>query len=201
MATRLARLEAYLGGLPNGLDSYPEYQTKGSVLREFFEGVPMQSHLGELPPELAELMRHLPPASAWVSEVRSNALHLAAIDLVLGSEEAWERHAYLANRRLLDSALYRIVFRLVGVERVMRQAASQWGLFHRGTTLSAEHYDPAGRRALMVIRTPPRFMPLPIARAYGTALRAALEIAGQKGVRCVASPRDEQRIEITCEWA
>ena len=82
-------LSAYLASLPEGLDSFPQVQQKGSIVQSFLDGVPIQTHLSSLPGPLADWVKHPPLASAWVSEVKGFALMLACADLCFPTTDAW----------------------------------------------------------------------------------------------------------------
>ena len=84
------------------------------------------------------------------------------------------------NRDLLSGAMYRVLFAFVSPKRVLTGAASRWGQMHRGTDLRAIRVTDA--EAVVRLTGPPNLVPHAVAIAYGTAMRAALELAGGEEV-------------------
>jgi uncharacterized protein (TIGR02265 family) len=169
----------YLAALPRGLGAYPACQQKAGILRTFMTAEMRQCIEAAVPPELRELLVHPPPVTAWIPEVQATALYLAGRD-AMGSDEAYVDMAYGLNRDLLSGAMYRVLFAFVSPTRVLMGAASRWGQIHRGTDLRAVTVTRA--EAVLRLTGPPNLIPHVMALAYGTAFRAALELAGGKNV-------------------
>lgn len=195
----LRSMDVYVAALPNGLDSYPECQQKASILREFFDRSDANKLADALPAPLAALLRNPPPPSEWVSEVRATAIYMAGADL-LWSEAGFVDHAYKHNYALLDSTMYRILFRLVGAKRLLTQLGSNWTHFHRGSTLSLHAFDDLARTGSVEVTSPPRHVPAMLASGYATALRAAIEIAGCKGVESRAEIVSDRVVRLHVRW-
>ncbi|MFO0599105.1 MAG: protein kinase [Myxococcaceae bacterium] len=174
-------MTAYLSLLPNGLDSFPEVQAKGSIVQSFLDGVPIHKHLAVLPPALADLVKRPPLPSAWVSEVRMAALFMACADLCFPDPDAWVEFAYRANKKIIEGPLYSVLFRVLGVKRIVSGVASRWEQFHRGTTLTVVKFD--ANEGHLKLTSPHRATPLVFAKAHGTAIRATVEIVGAKNVK------------------
>jgi hypothetical protein len=199
MVAALPTMQRYLEALPKGLDSYPECQQKASVLRNFFEGTPTQELTASLPPAVAQLVKSPPPASEWVSEVHTTAAFMASADCLFRGP-LFVHHAYTTNYALLDSTMYRVLFRLAGQRRLLSKAADNWSMFHRGTKLTLERIDEGLRKATLVITAPPKHIPPLLAEGYGTALRAAVEISGATHTRATVSVIDDRAVQLEVSW-
>ncbi|MBL8684574.1 MAG: hypothetical protein JNK05_35695 [Myxococcales bacterium] len=195
----LRRMEQYIAALPKGLDSYPECQQKGSIFRSVFAGFDTSTLADALPPELARLVRSPPQASEWVHEGNATAIYLAAADVLWG-DELFVTHAYKNNYALLDSTMYRILFRLVGARRLLTKAASSWALFHKGTSMSLREFDERAPSAVLELDAPVNHVPRLLVDGYGTALRAATEIAGHSQVDCVCESYSDTVIRFRVRW-
>ena len=79
---RFPNVARYLTSLPNGLDSYPQCEVKGSVLRQLADSTPVPFPSQGLPPQLEALVETPPLPSDWIPEVHFNALMLAHEDLI-----------------------------------------------------------------------------------------------------------------------
>jgi len=189
----------YLERMPEGLASYPSYLQKGSLFRTCLQGVDVKPHVHHLPGRLAARVMHLPLATDWIPEVEATAVYLALIDLCFdGSEERFVEYSYEVNRKLLESVLYRVLFRLAGTERVARGLAGRWTLFHQGIGLSSR--PGSDQRGLEVtLDFPSGMVPRVIAGCYVTAFRAALGLAGGNDVlvRIVEETPTSLRIAVT----
>lgn len=192
-------LSAYLASLPHGLESFPEVQQKGSIVHAFLEGVPIQKHLSALPGPVADLVRHPPLPSAWISEVKAFALFSACADICFPSADAWVELAYRANKKIIEGPIYAMLFRLMGVKRIVKVVAGRWEQFHRGTSLTLVHFE--GTEGRLRLDTPPHATPLLAARAHGTAMRAALEVVGAKNVTVTCTQSSPSVFDYVCRFS
>ncbi len=172
---RAPTMEAFLAALPEGLGSYPDCQQKATVFRQFIGNETRRDIEAALPPDLIGLLESPPAPTEWISEVHVTAIYLAQRDS-MASEDAFLEYTYLQNRRLLSSPLYRVLFAVAAPKRVLDGAAGRWARMHRGTELSMRQVEP--QEAVLRLSGPPHLIPRTIALAYGTAYRAALELAG-----------------------
>ncbi|MDP3275369.1 MAG: hypothetical protein Q8Q09_09260 [Deltaproteobacteria bacterium] len=193
------KMQRYLDALPRDLDSYPECQMKASVLRSFFADTERIALISRVPAPLASLLMALPPPSSWIPEVHTTAIFLAFADM-LGSDEQLIQHAYKTNVTLIDSNMYRILFRMVGVTRLLSKASVNWAQFHKGSIMALDSVDQRQQIASIAITTPPHHLPELMARAYATAIQAATELAGAKKVTSTLSRHEPTRSLITVKW-
>lgn len=191
-------LDEYLAALPRGLDSFADHVQKAAVVRHFTGGLELLAHADRLPAPLAAIVRDPPPVTAWVPEVHATALLTALRDLFFTDDESFFRYAYDTNRRLLESAFYRILFKLISPQRVLRGAESRWSQMHRGMQLSVTRRG--DREADVRLVYPPGLLPDVIATAYGTAFRAAVEVAGARGAEFAVVERSRTHTTFRGAW-
>ncbi len=191
-------LDAYLARLPQGLETSPQMQQKGSIVHSFLEGVPIHSHLSSLPPAIAELVKRPPLPSAWIPEVKAFGLFLACADLCFPSPEAYVEFAYRANKKIIEGPLYAMLFRMLGVKRIVKVVAGRWDQFHRGTSLSVVHFE--GNEGRLRLDSPPHATPSLIAQCHGTAMRASMEIVGAKNVSVTCTQASPSVFDFVCRW-
>ncbi|MEM9187542.1 MAG: hypothetical protein AAGF12_00100 [Myxococcota bacterium] len=134
-------LSAYLAGLPDGLASYPECQTKASIAHTFTDGHGFELR-DDLPDSMAEFVRSPPPGGVWTSAVLADAFFHLACDLFYPSEEATHRWCYRRTMRMAESSLYRALFRFSSPRTFFAMSARTSRIFHRGTTITAEELTP-----------------------------------------------------------
>ncbi|MCU0701793.1 MAG: serine/threonine protein kinase [Myxococcaceae bacterium] len=194
----LARMEAWLAKLPAGLDSYPEATQKGSVVLAFLEGIDPVALEGRLPAPLAKLLKFRPAPSAWVSEVQATALYLGGAEACFTSDDAFVDFALQTNRKLLAGPLYGMLFRALGLRRVLQGATGRWEHLHRGSRLvMTELVD---GRATMHLHTPANMVPPLLARCSATALHAALEVSGAKSVEVNVVVESDTTLRFEGTW-
>ena len=198
MTAAIPALEAYVAGLPQGLDSYPAFEQKASIFRVFLTGVPIAAVTDRLPAQLATLVASPPPVNSWMSEVHANAVFTAVRSECYPDDDAFVRAAYRNNAQLLASPLYSILFKLVSPERVARGAAARWAQLHRGMTLAAIAVSQGS--ATLRLRTPPGLVTPLIARCYATAFRAALEAASGRDVNVEVSSDAAEGFRFQASW-
>jgi len=189
-------LERYLAALPNGLASYPDVVAKAAVLRDTLsEGTPP-----ELPPELERWRVDPPGVSAWIPEVHFNALMTAIWDHRFAPDRArYDRWVHDRNLRLLGTPLYRVLFMVVSPERLLIGAEKRWSAFRRGSSLRVLERD--RHSAAIALSYPPHLQTELSVGGLGSALRAALELAGAKKVVVESGPLGETETRYQARWA
>lgn len=173
------RANAYLAQFDEGAHAYPDHVVKAAVVRTVASPVDPAAIAAELGDAFDAHRVLNAPSSSWVSEVHATSIYLACRDIAFESDDAFVDDAYLKNKRLLNSPLYRGLFYILTKERIVKMGASAFGIMHKGlelkTNTSARHIEEGGEWDII---SPPHLVPPLIARCYGTALRAAAEIAG-----------------------
>ena len=130
-----AHLGEYIRRLPDGLDSYPECKSKGTLIRSALEGQPVHAMKPGLPPRVAEMIANPPGAGFWIPAVLSDAVFYAIVDNFYPSEESvlqWTRERTV---RTAQSRLYRALTRLAGPVPLLKIASAVHGRFQKGTGL------------------------------------------------------------------
>jgi hypothetical protein len=167
----------YLASLPGGLATHPDAQAKASLVRAFLEGQPADV-LRRLPEPLQPLVREPPIENAWIPEVQFCAFFHAlceALGHLPAARAAWIRSR---NQSLFSGPLYRLLMTVASPERVLREAARRWGVFHRGSALDFEGFSDDGARVRLAF--PPGLFDAFMLDAFSEAFAAALESARAK---------------------
>jgi uncharacterized protein (TIGR02265 family) len=198
MRGSLAQMNAYLEGLPRGLDSYPNYLQKASVYRQVFSKKITDRLTPLLPPALGELLVEPLPMSAWFPEVHANALFLALYENFFDDEAAFVADGLASARKIFDTAAYRILMALASPEIIVRRAPSRWEAHHRGLQLTAKMTGKAS--ASLRIGFPLRLLPRVMALAYTGAFQAALEASGGAGARCQLATMGADHVLYEATW-
>ncbi|MDP3277404.1 MAG: hypothetical protein Q8Q09_19610 [Deltaproteobacteria bacterium] len=176
----LPSLARFVEALPRGLDSCPEYEVKGSLVREVAAHTTLQD--AEIfPAELLSLVRNPPAVSTWVREAHFNALMLAIFDLQVartGNPRVMHEAAYAQTKALLNTALYRILFVLMSPERLLSGLEKRWSALRRGTRIELRE-STAGMACIRMHYAPHLYTQL-LVEFRAESLRAALECAGGK---------------------
>lgn len=198
MTVGVDAMNDYLARLPAGIDSYPECRMKGAVVRAMLGTFRGFSPPPGTPDPILDMLAHPPAPSGWANEVPCHALMLVAAHDLLGGEANYLEHVLVGNRALLDSLVYRILFRFVSAKKVLRQVDPRWQMFHVGTKLECEaahEHD-----AALVLHGPAHHVPLLVAKGYGMAIRAAIEAAGAANVEFDVRVRSPQEISFDLRW-
>jgi len=171
---RFPRLSDYLSSLPAGLDSHPECQAKGSVLRSTLEcaQVPPVEE-GVLPAPIQAVLRQLPSHSQWLPETVLWGAMFAIADLAGMDEEAYLRWTRVTNAHRFANPVFRFLMSFTSPQMLMDIGASRWGAMHRGTRLTSERTGP--QQATVALRFPTALFCELSLRSLGTAFLVALE--------------------------
>jgi hypothetical protein len=135
-AARYPRLAGYLAQLPQGLDSYPDCQTKGAVFHPFFSDKRLPDDPA-LPPQILAIGKGALPQSRWLSSVPLWAGLLAISDHEAMSEAQFVAWARDLNGQLLSGAVYRFLVPMFSPASIVTLSATVFRSFHRGVGLKA----------------------------------------------------------------
>jgi hypothetical protein len=194
---RLLRTRRYVASLPNKLDSYPELRQKASLYMNFWDTSPTKGVVELLPPVLAELVSRR-VASAWIPEVHFNALCLAVCDINFTNDDAFVQHFLDVNRKLMSSPMYKLVMWVASPTMLLSGAKRRWGLVHDGLVLETVFGEGT---CTIRMAYPNNLTPRLIARAYGTALQAALEASSPKELSVTLSSWSPTEVVYDARWA
>lgn len=190
-------VDEYLDSLPHGISSYPRARSKMAGLNALTAGFE-DAIVESVPEEVQAILRAPPPLSSWVSEVEAQCALVALRECVFSDDEAYVSHARERGRRVMDSPLYRAVFRVFSSSRVARLTQSAWGLFHKGTT---NQVIDSHATHILVRMNHPRDIFLPfVMRGFLSAGEEALKIGGARGVRSSVVSSEATSSLARLEW-
>lgn len=177
---RYPRLAEYLDGLPDGLGSYPECQSKATLLVSAFDEIDRFELLDGLPEALQEVVHEPPPTGLWVPAVWSDALFFARCDLSFPTAQAVREWTYERTIRIAKHPIYRRLLKVPGPRMLMKMGEKAHGLIQRGTELDVTLDE---RGADVVLRFPPK-LHVGLNLVANVALwRGCVEITGGTNVR------------------
>ena len=193
------RTAEYLGLLPDGLDSYPECQTKGSVLHAARAGYSLDAGPDQLPLRILQVLDDPPPKNAWIPQVLNNAAQFAIADRYFPTDDAYLEWAYRNNVRLVQSPMYKILTRVASPKVFLQGAGVKWRIVHRGQSLDVRILDDQHARA--EIRHPPH-LHLEIGhRNFATAFEAILKAANATDVTAQVARSFPTGADLELRWA
>ena len=193
-----ASLQAYLKQLPQGLESYPQFKLKGSVFRQFMDGIDAKALLPHLPSPLHTWVHEPPGDNGWIPEVHSWAVLAVSVDVVFDSLDAFQAYAYEVNHKAMGRPLYRALMAFISPERAVRVAGKTWSYIHAGSTLEVQELD--GKRLELIIRHPRMAYPQFMLEALGGGFLAVARLAGEPEttVRYIRGAPEETHYEL--DW-
>ncbi len=137
MAKTGFRFGEYLAALPEGLDSYPECQTKGSLFRSALAGHDVNELKG-LPEVLHKHIHDPPPAGLWIPAVHVIATVHAICDRYYPSEQEVLAWGMRRTSTVAAHTFYRPLLRVSGPRVFFSMTARVNRLFQRGTSFDME---------------------------------------------------------------
>lgn len=187
-----ARIAEYLGRLPEGLDSFPNFRVHGSVVRMWLSGHDPAPLLEMLPGPVDRLVGAELGADCWVTEVHATVVYLALRELFFASDDAFVADAHARNRQLLMGAEFAMtpVLSPANIDVLSRRAFR--GL-HDGITVATDVSRQPWTWSLMF---PDCLVPELLARCYVTVLAAALECVGKQAVYVELLAHQPDRIDV-----
>jgi hypothetical protein len=193
-------VQAYLARLPDGLASYPECTAKASLLRDLVKSRPLDPEGDEVPDALRSLLRVPPPVSSWIPEVQYVTCRMIVYGRDFGGTDlaGFEQWIHAFNTALLRLPMYRVLFAFTSPERLMVGTAKRWSAFHRGTTLTITEHTPDTARTR--IEFPPHLYGPEMVQVFAAGLRAAIEVAGGRGVATQLVASEPSFAEYWIRW-
>ncbi|MBL4685682.1 MAG: hypothetical protein JKY37_13900 [Nannocystaceae bacterium] len=187
-----ARIAEYLGRLPEGIDSFPNFRVQGTVVRMWLSGHDPAPLLAMLPGPVDRLVRAELAADTWVSEVHATVVYLALRELFFTSDDAFVADAYARNRQLLAGAAFSMM-PLLTPANIDVQSRRAFRSMHDGIAVVT---DVSRQPWTWSLTFPSYLVPQLLARCYVTALAAALESVGKQAVYVELLNHEPDRIDI-----
>ncbi|MEM9191758.1 MAG: hypothetical protein AAGF12_21480 [Myxococcota bacterium] len=197
-AVRFPGLARYLDTLPAGLDSYPECETKGVILRGAIDGHPLDEVAAGLPEELRSALDQPPPGGVWIPAVLSDCAFHAVCDRYYPTESAMIEWTYSRTKSVATNRLYRGLFRVAGPAAFLALAERLHNqMFQRGTILKVKL-----ERQLAEFRLghPPRLHSRLNHLSNVPLLHAVIELAGGQSVRVDMKETGDQGALYIARW-
>ena len=189
-------MNAYLAGLPRGLDSHPAAQSKASLLRSVRVVMPVRrEELEGLDPRIVEPLVETSLATSRIPTTVYHACQLAVADARGMNQEEFNAYWYRGTADVVQSPLYLGLFRLLEPEFIFKTAASRWSHFHTGCTLGVQR----GRETIATLSYPHGLIDEFCARAYTASWQAVID-AGRKR-QLVATFVDWTPTAATYRWS
>ncbi len=196
-AVRYPSLTAYLSRLPDGVDSNPECEAKGSMVRSALEDHDLAPELAHLPAPIAELVASPPPATRWVPLVHAEGIFHAVCDRFYPTDDAVLEWTYRRTMSMVVSPMYRRLATAAGPGFFLKMGARVHGLLERGTRVAITVDDKTAR---MELSHPPH-VHSPLNHMSNVAmLRGVIEVTGGKNPRCHMRRSRPEGAEFDCVW-
>jgi hypothetical protein len=196
-ATQYPHLSGYVAGLPTGLESYPDFQAKCSLLRGVLDKCPAFERIDGMPSALRDVLLNPPAPSAWIPEVYYVAAHFAVVDACGVSPSEVIEITYRANKALTESRMYRALAKVASPSTLMRGAVMSWGLIHKGVQLSLKT-RPMGAR--LRLSHPHNLYPKLAHDSAALGFRAVIEAAGGEDVVSEVTSSWPRGAEFEARW-
>ncbi|HET6439169.1 MAG TPA: hypothetical protein VFG59_13965 [Anaeromyxobacter sp.] len=195
---QLARLEAYLGSLPGGLNAFPECQAKGVLVRMLAAEEAYLGIAALLPPPFRAMVEEPPIGSEWMPEVHFEALMYALADAVGQDDATMLAHVRARDRRMFESPAYRILMVANGPAALLRGAQMRWANWHRGSTLEVEGIADDGVR--VALRFPSGLFDGLQLRVFAESFLAALDASQARAPRVEILAADPGMARYRVAW-
>ncbi|HEY3450513.1 MAG TPA: hypothetical protein VGK67_29425 [Myxococcales bacterium] len=198
-AKKYPRLAGYLSQLPNGLESYPRCEARGTVPRALLEDKPLPAiPRGDLPDLLHSIVVNPPLRSGWIPEAASSALSYLIGDVHGLSEDEHLKMIERVTLLLYNGPVYKLLMSIVSPQTLLTVAGSRWSAMHRGTTLTAEKIGTHGMR--LVLEFPDSlFVGLGL-RLWANVYRVTLEHSRAKSAKVLLTEALRTRGVFECSW-
>lgn len=197
-AVRFPRLERYIGQLPRGLDSYPEYRCKASVYRVYSDELDLAAFpFDDLPPSIAALLKNPTLPNAWLQEAHVTGAVLAVLDYLGLDHAAALRLLDEGNERLLNGRLLRSFMSLASPSILITLASRQWGLVHRGMKFAVERGTPTRVR----VDSPEYLHDEIMAHSTACGIRHALRMSRAKNPRVELESHSPTTTTYVATWS
>jgi len=194
---RFPTLAAYLAQLPQGLESHPQCQAKGSQIRTAIEGHDLGEDAAALPEPIRELFEMPPPATAWVPMVYSDAVFHSVCDRYYPTEEQMLAWCHRRTMAIVRSPMYRRLVAVAGPKMFFRLADRVFFLFERGSEMSIDVGDGLAR---IEVTHPPHLHSRLNHLGNVAVMEALLEITGGREPRCELVESRATGLVLECRW-
>ncbi|HEY3450514.1 MAG TPA: hypothetical protein VGK67_29430 [Myxococcales bacterium] len=192
------RLASYLEHLPQGLESHPACETRGSVPRAMLEERPVgELPPGDLPAPLHALLLAPPLRTAWIPEAHGSALTHLIADVHRLQEPDYLQFVEKVTLRI-NGSMFTMLMSIISPQMLLSAASSRWSTTHRGSTLTAERSGSNGTR--LVLGFPDALFSELGLKLWANVFRVTLEHSRAKGAEVVVAEASRTRGVYECSW-
>lgn len=192
------RVDEYLGSLPGGLQAFPTYEAKASLVRFMVEVCPAPRDPVGLPPAIASLLLDPPPANVWIPEVHHLAAALALADHHGLDGRGLQTFFFEQSSALAQSPLYRQLLSMLSPSTILKTAHLRWTGFHRGLELEASATGDVSLE--LVLRHPPGLLTPLLAEAFVGVFAALASLSTEPGSELTLAALQPSRTTYRLAW-
>lgn len=193
-------LDAYLRSLPNGIESFPDWQVKRDSL--FFVRRELGKHeLSGLPESLRRCLDEN-QADKWIPDAGAVALALLYRDVGFSSDRQFLAAFYELNAELFKSPFYRVVMKVLSPTLVAIGSAKRWRAFRSAGELRTEPVRVVDGRKIVDVtlqHIPTIYAPLYL-KVFAEAFKAAIDIAGAEDSRAEITKTGPSATHYRVSW-
>ncbi len=192
--------QEYIDGLPEGLASYPDCRTRGSLVRAITDSHPCERlRAASIADELRPLLSPQLPVSALIPEVHYVAFVCLFYELEFDSWAEFETFWLNRNTRLAKNIAYRALFNAIGPKNLVKFVGIRVSHFKKGP-ISMKARECENRKAIVRLEGPPLLYPDLIADAWTIAFKAFVAAAGGKDVEANRRAVSDTITDFHLEW-
>jgi hypothetical protein len=189
--------EAYIAGLPEGLDSYPRCRVRTAVTRLITERFPKLLEHPGIDPAFSVRLRAALDQGEWMPEAIGTVTRILMRDVIFESDGQYNEWTFEISKELFARPFYRALMYVVSPSLVMLGASRRWNAFREGTTLVAKVQGKGGDIALSFPAG--LYTPL-VLDGFGHAFRASLVAARARNIRLELVDVQPQSARWSVDW-
>lgn len=194
---RAAHYETYTTQLPRGLDSYPECEVDGGLVRMALRRYPLAS-LPANPSAVVAIAQAL-DRTRWLPEAHARALLAYLADRHFASDALLRRNLGAFARARFTASFARFGMPRLASPQLANALARHVNAARRGSALHVETSDSGS--AQFVLETPPHLLGVLGAIEFVETLRVTLETAGAVLFQHSVLSQSESRLVVAARWA
>ena len=191
-------LADYLDALPDGLHSFPDCFTKGSLIRSLLDGRDVEALCVGLPGELQAVVREPPLSGLWAPAVWNDAVFEAVCDAHYPSHA--KIHAWTLERTVAvaHKPLYQAILRIPTTSLALRITTKTHRLFQRGSEMEVKSITDG--EAVFELHAPRRLHSKRMLYSNAPMFEGIAKLTGATKAQCSMDRWGETGALYTCRW-
>lgn len=191
-------LYMYMSGLPDGIASYPQAQTRVDIGAQARSRWPDLADRPDIPQDIREAIQRPWVDGEWISEVVFMAYHALIRDVIYRDDTLFQQFCYDVSKESFSTPIMRAMMHFVSPALLVMGASKRWAMMKRGSELKA--IKSAKDNLTVRLTYPPNLYHRCMLEGFSQSFRAGINCTRVTSCSVDVQPISEKECHFHAKW-